>query len=71
MVETAGVSPCQPSRARARPVMAMMKSIVIATLFVLVGTAAQAEITCDERRGCWKQEQELSSSIPAMFAGNR
>ena len=30
-----------------------MKSIAVASLFVLIGTAAQAEIICTER-GCWE-----------------
>ena len=34
-----------------------MKSIAIAGLFVLIGTAAQAEIMCTQHRGC----RELAS----------
>jgi hypothetical protein len=46
-----------------------MKSIAIATLFVLVGTAAQAEITCDERRGCWETGARIILVDPSYVRG--
>jgi hypothetical protein len=36
-----------------------MKSIAIASLFVLVGTTAQAEIMCTERGGCWETGKQI------------
>ena len=46
-----------------------MKSIAIATLFVLIGTAAQAEIMCTQHRGCWETGKRIFYTSGAMYRG--
>jgi hypothetical protein len=45
-----------------------MKSIVIASLFVLAGTAAQAEIVCTPR-GCWETGKKIILVAPSHVHG--
>jgi hypothetical protein len=45
-----------------------MKSIAIASLFVLIGTAAQAEIICTER-GCWETGKKIILVSPGHVNG--
>jgi hypothetical protein len=45
-----------------------MKSIAIASLFVLAGTAAQAEIVCSER-GCWETGKRIILVDPSYVRG--
>jgi hypothetical protein len=46
----------------------MMRSIAIASLFVLAGTAAQAEIICTER-GCWETGVKIILVDPSYVRG--
>ena len=49
-----------------------MKSIIvpaIASLFVLIGTAAQAEIICSER-GCWETGAKIILVDPSHVRGS-
>jgi hypothetical protein len=45
-----------------------MKSIAIASLFVLTGTAAQAEIVCTPR-GCWETGGKIILTAPSHVRG--
>ena len=45
-----------------------MKSVIIASLFVLAGTAAQAEIVCSER-GCWETGVKIILVDPSYVRG--
>ena len=45
-----------------------MRSIVIATLFVLASTAAQAEIICTNR-GCWETGAKIILTAPSHVHG--
>ena len=45
-----------------------MKSIAVASLFVLIGTAAQAEIICTER-GCWETGAKIILVSPGDVRG--
>jgi len=45
-----------------------MKAIVIASLFVLAGTAAQAEIICTDR-GCWETGKKIILVSPGNVRG--
>jgi hypothetical protein len=45
-----------------------MRSIVIASLFVLVGTAAQAEIWCDQQ-GCRETGKRIILVDPSYVRG--
>jgi hypothetical protein len=46
-----------------------MKSIAIATLFVLIGTSAQAEIMCSQHRGCWETGKRIFRTGGVMQNG--
>jgi hypothetical protein len=47
-----------------------MKSIAIATLFVLaIGTSAQAEIMCSQHRGCWETGKRIFRNGGRMDTG--
>jgi hypothetical protein len=46
-----------------------MRSIAIASLFVLAGTAAQAEIVCTER-GCWETGVKIILVDPSHVRGS-
>ena len=45
-----------------------MKSIAIASLFVLAGNAAQAEIVCTPR-GCWETGAKIILTTPSHVRG--
>jgi hypothetical protein len=52
-----------------------MRSIAIASLFVLVGTTAQAEIMCTNHRGCFETGRRIfrtggAYSTPGMTITN-
>jgi hypothetical protein len=46
-----------------------MRSIVIASLFVLIGNAAQAEIMCSQHRGCWETGKRIFRNGGRMTTG--
>ena len=46
-----------------------MRSFAIASLFVLTGTAAQAEIVCSHTGGCWNTGRRIILVDPSYVRG--
>ena len=54
-----GVCHAEPPQHKGEKEDYRMKSIAVASLFVLAATAAQAEIMCTETGGCWETGKQI------------
>jgi hypothetical protein len=46
-----------------------VKTVIFASLLVLIGTAAQAEIMCTQHRGCWETGKRIFRTGGVMQHG--